>query len=72
MIICKSLNYCFIANEIIQNKKVAELLSACGSHTIKTIYSLVDSETMKDIACDNLTKRLSEHCDPVPSSIVQR
>ena len=45
-----------MANEIIQ-KKVTELLSVCGSHGFKTIYSLVDSETLKDIACDDLAKK---------------
>ena len=67
------LNYYFIANEITEDKnKVAVLLSACGSDTFKTICSLVDAETMKDIAYADLVKRLSEHYDPVPSSIVQR
>ena len=43
--------YHFIANEITEGKKkVAVLLSACGSDTFQTICSLVDAETMKDIA----------------------
>ena len=64
------LKYYFIANEITENKKVTVLLSACGSDTFKTICSLVDTEAMKDIAYDDLIKRLSEHCDPVPSCVV--
>ena len=64
------LNYYFIANEITEDKKkVAVLLSACGSDTFKTICSLVDAETMKDIAYADLVKRLSEHYDPVPAKV---
>jgi len=66
------LNYYFIANEIMTDKKVAVLLSVHGPDTFKTICSLVDAETMKDIAYDALVKKLSEHYDPISSSIVQR
>ena len=64
------LNYYFVANDITTDKKkVAILLSACGP---KTIESVVDAETIKDCTYVDLVKRLSEHYDPVPSSIVQR
>ena len=67
------LNYYFIANEITTDKKkVAILLSACGQATFKTICSLVDADTLKDIKYDDLIQVLSEHYDPAPSSIVQR
>ena len=67
------LNYYFIANDITTDKKkVAVLLSACGPATFKTICSLVDAERLKDIKYDDLVQTLSEHYDPVPSSIVQR
>ena len=66
------LKYYFIANEITENKKIGVLLSACGSDTFKTICNLVDAEAIKDIAYDDLVKRLSQHYDPVPSYIVQR
>ena len=51
---------------------MAILLSACGSSTFKTIESLVGAETLKDLAYSDLVKKLSDHYDPVPSSIVQR
>ena len=67
------LYYYFVANDITTDKKkVAILLSACGTSTFTTIESVVDAETLKDIAYSNLVKKLSEHYDPVPSSIVQR
>ena len=67
------LNYYFVANDITSDKKkVAILLSACGSSTFKTIESLVGAETLKDLAYSNLVKKLSDHYDMVPSSIVQR
>ena len=67
------LNYYFVANDITTDKKkVAILLSACGPATFKTIESVVDAETLKDSSYADLVKRLSEHYDPVPSSIVQR
>ena len=67
------LNYYFIANDIATDKKkVAVLLSLCGPATFKTICSLVDAERLKDIKYDDLVQTLSEHYDPVPSSIVQR
>ena len=67
------LNNYFIANDIATDKKkVAVLLSACGSATFKTICSLVDAESLKDIKYDDLVQTLSEHYDPVPFSITQR
>ena len=67
------LNYYFVVNDITTDKKqVAILLSACGPATFKTIESVVDAETLKDIKYADLVKTLSEHYDPVPSSIVQR
>ena len=54
------LNYYFIANEItMDKKKVAILLSACGQATFKTICSLVDADTLKDIKCDRVCKNRS-------------
>ena len=67
------LKYYFVANDITTDKKkVAILLSACGSATFKIIESVIDAETIKDCTYADLVKRLSEHYDPVPSSIVQR
>ena len=68
----QQLDYYFIANEITSEKKVAILLSACGQSTFKTISSLVDADTLKDIKFGDLIKLLSDHYDPAPSSIVQR
>ena len=51
--------YHFIANEITENKKkVAILLSACGSDTFRTICNLVEAEAVKDNIHDDLIKRL--------------
>ena len=67
------LNYYFLANEFTTDKqKVVILLSACGQATFKTISSLVDADTMKDIKYNDLIQMLSEHHDPASSSIVQR
>ena len=69
----QQLDYYFIANEITsEKKKVAILLSACGQSTFKTISSLVDADTLKDIKFGDLIKLLSDHYDPAPSSIVQQ
>ena len=67
------LNYYFVANDVTTaKKKVAILLSACGSSTFKTIESVVGAETLKEIDYGDLVTKLSQHYDPVPSSIVQR
>ena len=67
------MNYYFVANDITTDKKkVAILFSACRPAMFKTIESVVDAETIKDCTYADLVKRLSEHYDPVPSSIVQR
>ena len=67
------LNHYFVANDVTTAKKeVAILLSACGPSTFKTIESVVSAEALKDIKYGDLVKKLSQHYDPVPSSIVQR
>ena len=63
----------FVANDVTAaGKKRAVLLSSCGTAAYKTIRSVLAPSKPTEVSYNDLTKKLTEHFSPTPSSIMQR
>ena len=62
----------FAANDIAENKKVPLLLNCIGGTVYGVLRNLVAPQNPISMSYDDVTKKLLEHFDPKPLTIVER